>query len=118
MTTIVWNPLAKLCDQDIGPFEAMRQMILAVSHIFDTLKEFFELTVEIDDYISLWFFGDREHYPWEWGLFTETYIWQYTDYMKSLRGPIEGNLHLWSIMFDDFISDTTYSLIATPVCGY
>lgn len=117
MTTIVMDPLSALCDQAIGPFEAMRQMVLAVSHIVETFEEFMEFTVEIDDYISLWFFGDREHYPWEWGLFMETYVWQYTNYMKSLRGPIEGQLHLWSIIFDDVVADMVNGLIQQPICG-
>lgn len=117
MDTVVYGPLLDVCDRKYGPFEAVRQMMVRthyVSFVFEYLLSFIE---EGEDIISMIFFGEVGNTPFDVKAFLDQYVIQYFAWLAPLGGPLEGEIHIWSLLFDGLIEEPLFEIIKTPVCG-
>merc|ERR1740137_165940 len=114
---VVFGPIADICDRKYGPFEAMRQMVVRTSYITFTMDYLFSYVKETEELASMIFFGERGHTWFDTKAFVDFYIFKYFAEWMPLGGAIEGELHLWSMLFDSLIEDQVYGLVKTPVCG-
>jgi len=117
MNNVVFGPIADICDRKYGPFEAVRQMVVRTAYITYTMDYFFSFEKETEELTSEIFFGERGHMLFDIKAFVDFYIFQYFSEWMPLGGAIEGELHIWSMMFDSLIEEQVYGLVKTPVCG-
>merc|ERR1719220_30000 len=116
MEDVLLGPIFMMCEKEIGPFGMLNLMSVHFAELFSWVEIFQDFDDEVKKQYSMLFFGDEDHIGFDLTAWLEKWVFDYTEEFGG-TGDIQAKIHLMSMLFDDAIFPTVYSLVSCPICG-
>jgi len=116
MEDVFLTPIFQMCEKEVGPFAMLNLMSVNLYEVVAYLETFMEFDDETTEQFSMLFFGDTEHVGFDYPRWLEDYVLYFFDEFSG-TGDIQARIHLMSMLFDEAIFPTVYSIVSCPICG-